>query len=121
MRAKQAAQIMHVRSHPGREVRIALEPGLVATPLRSDNPVALLPGRQSPLNQPELPAATRRQAFVMRHHDKSRAMLARQLQHQLKHAIGGGAVQIAGGLVSQYARGLRYQGTRNRHTLALAA
>jgi len=112
---------MHVHSHSGWEVHIALELGWVASPPGSGSPVALLPDGQSPLNQPETPAATRRQGFVMGHHHKSRAMRTRELQHQLKHAIGGGPVQIAGGLVGQHARGLRHQGPRNRHALALTA
>jgi hypothetical protein len=42
-------------------------------------------------------------------------------QHQLEHAIGGDAVQVAGGLVGQHAGRPGDQGTGNRHPLAFAA
>ena len=57
----------------------------------------------------------------MRHHHKSGAVVARQLQHQGEHAVGGGAVQIAGWLIGQHTRRVRDQRTRNGYALALAA
>ena len=57
----------------------------------------------------------------MRHHDERRALLPRQLQHELEHALGRGAVQVARGLVGQHAGRLGDQGTGDGHALALAA
>ena len=77
--------------------------------------------RQTPPVQPELPRAARRQALVVGDDDKRRALVARQLQHQLEHAVGGAAVQVAGGLVGQHAGRLGDQCAGNRDTLAFAA
>ena len=44
-----------------------------------------------------------------------------QLQHEVEHAVGGAAVQVAGGLVGQHAIGPRHQRTGHRHTLTLSA
>ena len=52
---------------------------------------------------------------------KAVPLLARQLQHQLEHAVGGVAVEVAGGLVGQHAGRLRDQRAGDRHALALAA
>ena len=48
-------------------------------------------------------------------------MHASQLQHQVKHAVGCAAVQVASGLVGQHAVGPCDQGAGNGHTLAFAA
>jgi hypothetical protein len=57
----------------------------------------------------------------MGHQHEGRALLARELEHQLEHAVGGGAVQVAGRLVGQHAGRPRHQRARDRHPLALAA
>jgi hypothetical protein len=57
----------------------------------------------------------------VRDHHEGRAAVARQLQHQLEHAVGRAAVEVAGGLVGQHAGRMRDQRAGNRHPLALAA
>ena len=57
----------------------------------------------------------------MRDHHEGRAALARELQHQREHRVGGAAVQVAGGLVGQHAGRVRHQGAGDRHALAFAA
>ena len=69
----------------------------------------------------QLPAAARGKALGVRYHHKSRAVLSRQLQHQIKHLIGGTAVKVACRLIGQHAIGLRYQCAGNGYALALAA
>ena len=57
----------------------------------------------------------------MRDQHKRGALVARQLQHQGKHTVGGRPVQIASGLVGQYAGGFGDQCARNRNALSFAA
>ena len=71
--------------------------------------------------QAQLAVAARSQRLVVRHHHKGGAVGTRQVQHVFKHAVGGGAVEVAGGLVGQYAGRARDQRTRNGNALALAA
>ena len=71
--------------------------------------------------QAQLALAARGDAAVVRDQHERGAALARQRQHQLEDAVGGVAVEVAGGLVRQHARGARDERARDGHALALAA
>ena len=61
------------------------------------------------------------QFAVVRDHHKGGTLLAGELHHQRKHGVGGGAVQVASGLVRQHAGRAGDQGAGDGHALALAA
>ena len=62
----------------------------------------------------------RRQGQIMGDHHQRHASLI-QLAQQRHHLISMARVQAAGGLVGNHQRGLRHQGTGNRHPLFLPA
>jgi hypothetical protein len=74
-----------------------------------------------PGHQPHHAVAAGGERLVVRHHHKRGALVARQLQHQVKNAVGRAAVEVAGGLVGEHAGRSRHQCACNRHPLALAA
>ena len=65
--------------------------------------------------------ATRRQFGVVCDQDQRCAVLTGQAQHQIKHAIGIAAVEIARGLGGQNTSGFGHLCASNGHALTLAA
>lgn len=72
------------------------------------------------LNQMQLTVTPCGQALVVGDDHEGCAMLARQPDHQVEHAVCARAVQIARWFVCQYTGRPRHQGTCDRHTLPLA-
>ncbi len=58
---------------------------------------------------------------IVRHHNKAGVQALIQFLHQVKQCLCTGAIQIAGGFVSQHTDGLGNQRAGHRHALAFAA
>ena len=74
-----------------------------------------------PLLHAVLALATGGQMLVMGDDDKGRTVLLGELQHQSENLFGGTAVEVACGLVGEYAIGLGDQCAGDGYALAFAA
>jgi len=69
----------------------------------------------------EATVAARGQGLVVGDEDERHAAPARQVEHEVKDAVGGDAVEVAGRLVGEDAVGIGGERARDRDALALAA